>query len=57
MGKDPDVDADAEPALQFDTEPAVQPEELEPLPTDALVTEDPHEPAARPDDAGHELQD
>ena len=32
VGKEPDVDEAAEPALQFDTEPAVGPEDLEPLP-------------------------
>ena len=34
VGKDPDVYVDSEPALQFDTEPAVKPQELESLPTD-----------------------
>ena len=29
VGKGPDVDGDAEPALHFDTEPAFEPEELE----------------------------
>ena len=36
-----------EPALQFDTEPAVGPEELESLPTDEAPAEDSHEPAER----------
>ena len=36
LGKEPDVDDDAEPAHQFDTEPAVEPEDLEPLPTPRL---------------------
>ena len=40
MGKEPDVDSDSEPALQFDTEPAVEPEELEPLPLDEALAED-----------------
>ena len=53
-GKDPDVDADAEPALQLDGEPTVEPEELEPLPTDEVVTDDSHEPTARLADAGNE---
>ena len=56
-GKDPDVDINAEPALQFDTEPAVEPEELEPLPTDEEPAEDSHDPAARLDDAGNEIPD
>ena len=29
----------SEPALQFDTEPAVEPEDLEPLPSDATTVE------------------
>ena len=57
VGKDSEVDADAEPALQFDTEPAVEPEEVEPLPNQVVVTKDPHEPAARLDDAGNEIPD
>ena len=32
VGKDPDPDDLAEPAPQFDTEPAVEPEDMEPLP-------------------------
>ena len=55
VGKDPDVDIDAEPALQFDTEPGVEPEEQEPLPTDEASAEDSHEPTARLDDAGNEI--
>ena len=39
VGKEPDVDEDAEPALQFDTEPAVGPEDLEPLPSDKTAVE------------------
>ena len=39
MGKEPDADKHAEPALQFDTEPAVEPEDLEPLPSDATTVE------------------
>ena len=36
VGKDPDADELAEPA-QFDTEPAVEPEDLEPLPSTTTV--------------------
>ena len=57
VGKDPDVDIDSETALHIDTEPAVEPEELEPLPTDEALAEDSHEPAARLDDAGNEIPD
>ena len=39
MGKKPDADEHAERALQFDTEPAVEPEGLEPLPSDATTVE------------------
>ena len=39
MGKDPDADELAEPAPQFDTEPAIEPEDLEPLPSDATTVE------------------
>ena len=39
VGKEPDADEHAEPALQFDTEPAVKPEDLEPLPSDATTVE------------------
>ena len=39
MGKEPDADEVAEPALQFDTEPAVEPEDLEPLPSDPTTVE------------------
>ena len=39
VGKEPDADEHAEPALQFDTEPAVEPEDLEPLPSDATTVE------------------
>ena len=37
MGKDPDADEFADPAPQFDTEPAVEREDLEPLPSDATT--------------------
>ena len=39
LGKEPDVDGDAEPALQFDTETAVEPEKLEPLPSNEALAE------------------
>ena len=37
--KDPDADELAEPAPQFDTEPAVEPESQQPLPSDATIVE------------------
>ena len=37
--READADEHAEPALQFDTEPAVEPEDLEPLPSDATTVE------------------
>ena len=39
VGKEPDADEHAEPALQFDTDPAVEPEDLEPLPSGATTVE------------------
>ena len=39
MGKDTDADELAELAPHFDTEPAVEPEDLEPLPSDATTVE------------------
>ena len=39
VGKEPDADELAEPAPQLDTEPAVDPEELELLPSDATTVE------------------
>ena len=57
VGKDADVDVDSEPALQFDTEPAVEPEELEPVPTNEALAEDSHEPTAGLADAGKESRD
>ena len=69
VGKEPDADEHAEPALQFDTEPAVEPEYLEPLPSNAtavepedlgpvpsdeIMAEDPHQPEVHLDDAGNE---
>ena len=70
MGKDPDADELAEAAPQFDTEPAVEPEHLEPLPSDATVepedlglepspsdeimADDSHQPDMHLDEAGNE---
>ena len=69
VGKEPDVDEHAEPALRFDTEPAVEPEDLEPLPSNAtavepedlepvpsekILAEDSHQPEVHLDDAGNE---
>ena len=69
VGKEPDADEHAEPALQFDTEPAVEPEDLEPLPlnatviepedlepvpSDEILAEDSHQPELHLDDAGNE---
>ena len=39
VGKEPDADENAETAPQFDTEPAVEPEDLEPLPSHATTVE------------------
>ena len=39
VGKEPDADEHAEPALRFDTEPAVQPEDVGLLPSDATTVE------------------
>ena len=67
VGKEPDVDEDAEPALQLDTEPAVGPEHLEPLtsnetavepedqeplPSNEILAEDSNQPEVHLDDAG-----
>ena len=69
VGKKPDVDEHAEPALQFDTEPAVEPEHLEPLPSNTTavepedlepvpsnetLAEDSHQPEVHLDDADNE---
>ena len=69
VGKEPDADENAEPALQFDTEPAVEPEDLEPLPShattfepedlepvpsDEILADDSHQPDMHLDDAGTE---
>ena len=69
MGAEPDVDKNAEPALQFDTKPAAEPEDLEPLPSNAtaveqedlepvpsneILAEDSHQPEVHLDDAGNE---
>ena len=69
VGKEPDADEHAEPALQFHTEPAVEPEDLEPLPSNAttvgpenlepvpsdeIMAEDSHKTDMHLDDAGNE---
>ena len=54
VGKGPDVDADAAPALQFDTEPAVELEDLEPLPSTETLAEDSHQPEVHLHDTGNE---
>ena len=69
MGKEPDADEHAEPALQFDTERTIEPEDLEPLPSNAttvepedlepvpsdkILAEDSHQPDMHLDDAGNE---
>ena len=63
VGKGPDVDGDAGRALHFDTGQAVEPEELEPLPSDEALpsneelAEDSHQCEAHLDDAGNEVPD
>ena len=69
MGKEHDPEEHAEPALQFDTEPAVEPEDLEPLPSNAtsvepedlepvpldeILAEDSQQPDMHLDDAANE---
>ena len=69
VGKEPDVDEIAEPAFQFDTEPAVEPEDLEPLPSNAtavqpedlepvpsnvILAENSHQPEVHLNDAANE---
>ena len=54
VGKEPDVDEDAEPALQFNTAPAVEPEDLKPLPSNETLTEDSNQPEVHLDNAGNE---
>ena len=56
-GKDSHVAINAGPALAFNTEPGVAPEELEPLPTDEAPAADSHKPASHLDDAGNEVPD
>ena len=68
MGKKPDADEHAELALKLNTEPAVEPEDLEPLPSNAttvepedlepvpsdeILAEDSHQPDVHLDDAGN----
>ena len=57
VGKRPDVDGDAEPAQQVNTEPAVEPEDLEPLPSNETLAEDSHQPGVHLDNPGNEVQD
>ena len=69
VGKEPDADEHAGPAPEFDTEPAVEPEDLEPLPSNAttvepedlepvpsdkILAEGAHQPEIHLDDAGNE---
>ena len=69
VGKEPDADEHVEPALQLDTEPVVEPEDLEPLPSNAttiepedqelvpsdkILAEDSHQPEIHLNDAGNE---
>ena len=54
MGKGLDVGEDAEPALRFDTEPAVKPEDLEPLPSNENLAEVSLQPEVHLDDAGNQ---
>ena len=54
VGKELDADELAEPALQFDTEPAVEPEDLEPAPSDEIMAENSHQPNMHLDEAGNE---
>ena len=57
VGKRPDVEEDAEPAHQFDTEPAVEPEDLEALPSKEALAEDSHQSEVHVDDAGNKVPD
>ena len=57
LGKDPDVDVDPVPDLRFDTEPAAEPEKLEPLPSDGALADNSHEPVAHLNYAGNEVPD
>ena len=57
VAKAPDVDGDTEPTLEFDTEPVVQPEQLERLPSQEVLAEDSHQPTVRLEDAGNEVPD
>ena len=57
VGNTPDVDEDAEPAQEFDTEPAIEPEDLEPLPWNEALAENSHQPEVHLDDAGNEVPD
>ena len=55
--EDPDVVGDAKPALQFDTEPAVEPEELEPLPSNEALVEISNQSTVHLYDVGNEVPD
>ena len=57
VGKGPDVDGDAKPALQLDTELAVDPEEREPLPYNEAPANDSHQSEVHLGDAGNEVPD
>ena len=69
VGEEPDADEHAEPRIPIDTKPAVVPEDLEPLPSNAtavepedlapvpsdeIPAEDSHQPEVHLDDAGNE---
>ena len=56
VGKRPDVDEDADPAQGLDTEPAVEPTDLEPLPSNETLAEDSHQPEVHLDGAGNKVQ-
>ena len=57
VAKGSDVDGDAEPALQINTERAVELEELQPLPTKEVPAEDSHQSTVHLDNAGNEVLD
>ena len=57
VGEDPDADTDTRPAAQSDTEQADEPEELKPLPTNEVATEDLHQPTTHPDNASNKSTD
>ena len=57
VGKRPVVEEDAPPAHQFDTESAVELEDLQPLPSNEALAEDSHQPEVHLDDADNEVPD